>query len=190
MRYKVINRICNGISIIILTGIIMIIGILLIPRLFGYEMYAVMSGSMEPGYPVGSIVMVDTVEAEEIKVGDAIAFYLNDNTVATHRVITVDKQQRTFSTKGDANEIADLSPISFNQLIGKATSHIPMLGYVTLGLKSTKGILISVAILLVLVLLYLVPELVKPESLLQQKNEEPGDIVEEQQEFKEPESES
>ena len=189
MRYKVIIRICNGISILILTGIILIIGILLIPRLFGYEMYAVMSGSMEPGYPVGSIVMVDSVEPEEIEIGDAIAFYLNDNTVATHRVITVDKLQRTFSTKGDANEIADLSPISFNQLIGKATSHIPMLGYITLGLKTTKGILVSVAVLLVLVLLYLVPEIVKPVSKLQHKIEEQGDVVEDQLNCKEPESE-
>ncbi len=40
---------------------------------------------MEPVYPVGSIIYVKRADPQDIQVGEAITFYLNRSTVATHQ---------------------------------------------------------------------------------------------------------
>lgn len=45
-----------------------------IPSLFGYMPYVVLSGSMEPVYPVGSLIYVAPVDANSLEPGDAITF--------------------------------------------------------------------------------------------------------------------
>ena len=88
---KIITKICNALTILILICVLAIVGVLLIPRLAGYETFAVLSGSMEPYYHVGSVVFVDkSVTPEEVKVGDPITFTKTDTLVATHRVIDID----------------------------------------------------------------------------------------------------
>ena len=62
---KIITKICNALTILILVCILAIVGILLIPRVAGYETFAVLSGSMEPYYHVGSVVFVDKSAAPE-----------------------------------------------------------------------------------------------------------------------------
>lgn len=77
---------------------------LVAPRLLGYTPFAVLSGSMEPAYPVGSLIYVQPVEASSLRVGDAVTFVANDQgTVATHRVIDVDGDSALLRTQGDAN---------------------------------------------------------------------------------------
>ena len=49
-------------------------------RVFGIQVYSVISGSMEPEYPVGSLIYVKKVDPDEIKVRDVITYVLpNDN---------------------------------------------------------------------------------------------------------------
>lgn len=44
---------------------------LVLPRLLGYEVYAITSGSMEPAISTGSAVYVKPIRAEEVAEGDA-----------------------------------------------------------------------------------------------------------------------
>jgi len=44
------------------------------PILFGYRPVAVLSGSMEPAYPVGSIIYYKAADFNEINAGDAVTF--------------------------------------------------------------------------------------------------------------------
>ena len=53
------------------------------PVAFGYMPYVVLSGSMEPVYPVGSLIYVAPVDANSLEPGDAITFDRND-AVVTH----------------------------------------------------------------------------------------------------------
>ena len=60
----------------------------------GLKTYKVLSGSMEPEYHVGSVVYVEKSSIDDIEVGDVITFYINDNTVVTHRVIDKDNDDK------------------------------------------------------------------------------------------------
>ncbi len=162
---KIITKICNALTILILVCILAIVGILLIPRVAGYETFAVLSGSMEPYYHVGSVVFVDKSAApEEVEIGDPITFTKTDSLVATHRVIEIDNEKREFRTKGDANDTEDASPVSFDQMVGKAGVSIPLLGYISIYMKTKKGMFGVAAVFIVIILLQLIPELVKPEK--------------------------
>lgn len=76
---------------------LLIAGVLLVPYLFGYRPTAVLTGSMEPVYHVGSVIFVQEVEPEEIKVGDVITFSTAGMSYpTTHRVVSIDTDQAGF----------------------------------------------------------------------------------------------
>lgn len=50
------KKICNVLSMVVFLGLLVIAGFLFVPKMLGYDEYAVLSGSMEPGIPVGAIV--------------------------------------------------------------------------------------------------------------------------------------
>lgn len=162
---KTVTRICNLISTLMIIACLAITAALIAPRLAGREAFAVMSGSMEPYYHVGSIVYVDKdISPEEIQVGDPITFRKADTAVATHRVIAIDEEARQFTTKGDANEVQDMAPVSFDNVIGKAGMSIPLLGYISLNITTKKGMIVAAAVVVVFILLQLIPEILKPEE--------------------------
>lgn len=120
------------------------ISILLLPMIFGIRPFVVLSGSMEPIIHTGSLCYINqNVESTDIVTGDVIAFNIDDATVV-HRVIGLDEENR-FITKGDANEVQDLAPVSSSNYVGKQVFSIPYLGYVSQWLQTTTGIVVVVA---------------------------------------------
>ena len=159
---KTVTKICNFISVIMVLIVIAIGAVMIVPKVMGNDIYAVMSGSMEPYYHVGSVVIVDKhFTPEEIAVGDPI----------THRVIEVNEETREFKTKGDANEVEDLAPVPFENVIGKAGMSVPMVGYIPLYMRTMKGIFCIGAYIIVFILLQIIPELLKPEKEEEQSSE-------------------
>jgi len=67
---------------------------------------------------------------DDIEVGDVITFYINDNTVVTHRVVDKDDDTESFRTKGDANEIEDGGSVAYDKVVGKVVLNVPYLGYI------------------------------------------------------------
>ncbi len=130
---KVIKTIVTALSWLIL-GIILVYVLTALPMLGGYRPIVVLSGSMEPAYPVGSLTYYHACSYEEIEVGDAITFQAGDSLV-THRVTEKQELSRTFTTKGDNNETEDVNPVSETDVVGKTVEmDIPYLGYfVTIG---------------------------------------------------------
>ncbi len=124
---KLIPALCNVLGTLILLAVIAVSVPLSVPRLFGYEAYDVVSGSMEPAIPIGSVVYVGTAEPENVQPGEIIAFYSN-GVVVTHRVIENRFVVGRFITKGDANAENDVNPVAYNEFIGVVKYHIPMLG--------------------------------------------------------------
>ena len=93
-----------------IVSIVLILAFFLVGiKIFGFQIYSVLSGSMEPNYHVGSLVYIKKVEQKELKKGDTITFYLSENTIATHRIKEVVNEDNKiyYRTKGDANEIDD-----------------------------------------------------------------------------------
>jgi signal peptidase I, archaeal type len=153
------KKICNILSGIILIVMALIAGTLLIPHIFGYQTLAVLSGSMEPTYRVGSIVFVKSVAPESVRPGDAITFRLSGDTVATHRVVKVDFAKKQFITKGDANNTED-GPTDYSSLVGRASKFsVPLLGYLSVYIKTRQGILAATAVAVVVILLTFLPDI-------------------------------
>ena len=122
-----IPALCGVLGTLILVLVILSCIPLTLPRLFGYEIYEVVSGSMAPEIPVGSAIYVRPAAPEEIGEQEIIAFWRNGS-VVTHRVLENHKVVGEFITKGDANEIEDFEPIAYDALIGRVERHYPMLG--------------------------------------------------------------
>lgn len=91
---------------------------------FGYRLYKVGSGSMEPYLKVNNYILVK--EVKNYKVNDVIT-YKSDNSYVTHRIVKIKKDKIT--TKGDANNKED-KPISKDKVIGKVTVRFVILGFI------------------------------------------------------------
>ena len=119
-----------------------------LPRKLGYTPMTVASGSMEPTIPTGSVVLVDTVDAASIKVGDVIT-YKSNKTFTTHRVIKLVSTDTgpAFQTQGDANATPDPTPITPDLLEGRVMFHIVGAGYFVQFVGSPVGKLLALIVI-------------------------------------------
>ena len=159
-----LKKICGILSGIILLVLAVLAGLLIIPKLMGYEEMAVLTGSMEPNYPVGSLIFVKEIDPDQLEVGDVITYRLDSDTVVTHRIVEIDKEAQVITTKGDANSSNDGSPVPYSEIVGKAHFKIPYLGYVSMNIKTPKGIITICGVLIAIVLLTFLPEIFSPEE--------------------------
>ena len=95
-------------------------------NLFGFSLFRVVTGSMEPTIPVGSLLLSQQVDVDEVAVGDIVCFYSKDSNllgrVITHRVTEVLPSvdgKILLQTKGDANAVTDFQYVTEENLIGK-----------------------------------------------------------------------
>jgi len=117
-----IRKVCNILSTVLIVLMLLIAGVLLVPYLFGYRPTAVLTGSMEPTYHVGSVIFVKEVEPEEIQVKDVITYSTPGmGYPTTHRVMSIDTDKQVFVTQGDANNVTD-GEIAFSRLLGRNLS--------------------------------------------------------------------
>lgn len=194
---KLVPALCNIIGMLLLLGVIALCLPLTVPRIMGYEVYDVVSGSMEPAIPVGSAVLVKPTDAAQLQEGDIVAYYavkgsnvrpggavMDDNTgagagaggdagdsngedagegadsadateddgagyvgvaddgeaaIVVHRVVTNRSLMGELVTKGDANNVEDLNPIPYDNVIGRVETSIPMIGAFMAIYASTAG---------------------------------------------------
>lgn len=140
------------------------------PRAFGYTPFAVLSGSMEPELPVGSMVFVHQVEPTDIAVGDNVTFYRSDGAVVTHQVYEIDPVAQTIGTQGIANKNADgiimhdAEYTPFSRVIGTVSFCVPYLGFVNAYCTTMPGLLVVVAVLALLVAASIVLDRVVPDE--------------------------
>lgn len=113
-----------------------------------YPIASITSGSMWPELKKGDMVMIQSVEKSELKVGDIIVYknsegISKDNSGFTiHRIIELDKN--SLRTKGDANEIPD-SRIGYDKIIGRTVNwnnkpiRIPQIGNLSIWISEMKN---------------------------------------------------
>lgn len=121
---------CELIGGILLVAVILCCVPLTLPRLAGLQIFEVVSGSMEPAIPTGSLVYVQETAPEEPETGDIIAFYSSSGSgaVITHRVVQNQTVSGQFITKGDANSQEDMTPVSYDYYLGKVVFTLPRMG--------------------------------------------------------------
>jgi signal peptidase len=104
----------------------------LLPSAFSGSLAIVRSSSMEPAMRAGALAVMVPIDAEDVKVGDIIAFGppWDPDVTVSHRVIGVyNDGQILFDTKGDATEDTDPYYVPAQSVHGKVVFNIPYLGY-------------------------------------------------------------
>ncbi len=130
-----LRKVWNAVSSVLVALVVLLAVLLVGVRLVGFQVFTVLSGSMEPTYHTGALIYVKKVDPYTIQVGQPITFLLTEDTVATHRVVEIVKDETDpnvirFRTKGDANEVEDGSLVHYKNVIGVPVFSIPYLGYV------------------------------------------------------------
>lgn len=129
--------------VVILVAASAIVVAVLIPRIAGATPYTILTSSMEPNHPPGTLVVVRPTPVEEIGVGTVITYQLESGrqTVVTHRVTSVgygSDGDRVFTTRGDANDGDDLEPVMPVQIRGTLWYSVPKLGWLGNALDQDK----------------------------------------------------
>ena len=173
-----IRKIWDVFTSILVAGIVILAVLLAGVRVIGLEIYTVLSGSMEPTYHTGSLIYVQDVDPYEIEAGQVITFLLDEDTVATHRVVEVlpDENDPTvirFRTKGDANDAEDGSPVHYKNVLGSPVFSIPQLGYLANYIQNPPGTYIAISVGAILLLLILLPELFSADDAAKPKKRKP-----------------
>ena len=83
------KKIYHILTSLILVILIALAAILFLPKLLGMTPLAVLSGSMEPTYHVGSLIYVKDADPQDVQIGDPITFKISDDTMVTHRVVAI-----------------------------------------------------------------------------------------------------
>lgn len=148
---KVFNYIKNILLTIVFVICISFLGL----RAFGIQSSVVMSGSMEPTLPTGSVVFVDyRYDYNKLKIGDIVVFSANEGMDVIHRI--VEQKPEGFITKGDNNDVQDGLTVTPSTFKGKELFHIPLVGY---GIKMMMQYRINI-IIIGLVIFYFIYQFV------------------------------
>lgn len=148
-----------------LVALVVILALLLVGvRLFGMQVFTVLSGSMEPTYHVGSLIYVKETDPMTLQPGDVITFMLDEDTVATHRIVDVipdeeDPSVIRFQTKGDANDAVDGSLVHYKNVLGTPVFTIPKLGYLASYIQNPPGTYVAISAGAVLLALVFLPDI-------------------------------
>ncbi|MBR5558828.1 MAG: signal peptidase I [Oscillospiraceae bacterium] len=116
-----------------------------LPMPFGTGAAVVLSGSMEPTFSQGDLIIVN--KADSFAEGDIVVFGQNGSLVV-HRIVDMDGEMVT--TRGDANNTND-QPIPVSSLRGRVSFWIPGLGHVVSLLKTPIGTISLLAAAIALV---------------------------------------
>lgn len=120
-----------------------------VPSLGGYCPLIVLTESMHPEIKAGDLIICQTIDADDVKKGDVIAFFdpaSNGSSVVTHRVLEVVEKngKLSFRTRGDNNNTDDRLPVPAENLVGVYKSRIPGAGNVAMFMQSTPGLILCV----------------------------------------------
>lgn len=164
-----LRKVCSILSTILLLILLVLACLLFVPNLLGYQSFAVVSGSMEPTYPVGSIVYAKETPFNELEVGDIISYSISEDTKVTHRITAIDTEKQQFTTKGDANNTEDGEPVNYSSVIGKVVFDVPYLGYLSQYIRTPLGIAIGCGVIFIMILLNFLPDIFSEENKKEEK---------------------
>jgi signal peptidase len=113
-----------------------------VPKVFGYSVVVITTGSMGDTFPVGTYILIQETSPEDIKENDIICFYSEDPSIYgypnTHRVTKVIESNGKYEyiTKGDANAVEDNITAKGDKLIGKYVKRLDGLTWLTGAVRS------------------------------------------------------
>ena len=124
-------------------------------NILGFRQYMVDTGSMEPQYSIGDLIIIKETPKEKIQVGDVINYTsANGIDTITHRVVEILEKDGEiyYKTKGDNNNEEDPDLVNFNQVQGVLVFKISKLGTIIKKMLTENGIIIILAFIILLYL--------------------------------------
>lgn len=129
-------------------------------RIFGLQLYTVLSPSMEPLYHPGTLLYLKDADPSTLQVGDVITFRVDEKTVATHRIVeVVNDSTLFFRTKGDVNQANDTNPVYPEDLLGVPAFHIHYLGYLANYVQEPPGSYYMIIVYITIVFLVVITDI-------------------------------
>lgn len=146
--------VCRILGTVILLAVLAVCLPLSVPKLLGYQVYDVVSGSMAPAIPVHSVVLVQPAAPEKLQPGEIVA-YRSGSSVVIHRLVENHIVEGELVTKGDANAEPDPLKVEYAGVLGTVTAHIPFIGIYAGALNTLPGKLYAFGFIVVAAMLYL-----------------------------------
>ncbi|WP_373604948.1 signal peptidase I SipW [Bacillus sp. AFS017336] len=140
--------------------------------MLGYQLKAVLSGSMEPTFHTGSIIVVKLgTNPSSYQKGDIVTFHM-DNKLITHRIVAVHQKdgEISYKTKGDNNNAQDLWTVYPQNILGKYSNFtIPYIGYALNFVSSKAGSALLLIVPGILLTLFAIRNLFQLRKEFEQK---------------------
>ena len=136
-----VSAVCSALGTLILIILIIVCIPLTVPKFLGYQLYTVVTGSMEPEIPVGSLVVIKESDPKDAQPEEVVAFYgvRDSEAIVTHRVVENRVIMGQLITKGDANATNDMNPVPYDNFIGTVKWSVPGVGIVAQVFTSFEG---------------------------------------------------
>ena len=136
-----------------------------VASLAGFTPMIVETDSMAPTFCAGDLIFIKKCEPASLKEGDIITFHTiiqNEYALNTHRIDSIwdENGMRSYTTKGDNNEIADMHVIADGDIVGKYIGKVQGLGKVMDFLSGSVGFLLVIVLPLLLFFIYQIYNLV------------------------------
>lgn len=139
----------------ICVGLLAVVAIVKSANVWPFGIYTVMTGSMSPTFEAGSVIIVKKADGSSYQAGDILAFTSSDgDMLITHRIMEVETagNSRRYITRGDANNVDDLWPVPQAHAVGRVVFWLNGLGKAIIFIRTGKGILVVVSLMLLLLL--------------------------------------
>ena len=131
--WRYLGFVLSGVLLLLVVGLGL--ALVVIPKATGATPLTVLTSSMEPGLPPGTLVIVRPVAADALRIGDVVTYQMvsGDATVVTHRILSLISSSdgsRSFIVQGDNNSAPDDDPVLAEQIQGRLWYAVPYVGYV------------------------------------------------------------
>lgn len=123
-----------------------------VPDFMGYKPMIVLSGSMETEIYAGDLAIVKVIDPSELKVGDIIAFRVEELVATTHRIVNIVESdgEMKFETKGDNNNTNDRDLVSYSDVEGIYLFRVAGFGNAFMFIQKPLGLAVVLLVIFVL----------------------------------------
>ncbi|MEK7527593.1 MAG: signal peptidase I [Patescibacteria group bacterium] len=181
MKKALLKKLFLSGEIIFGTILVLVIVVSVFPLIPPFKNYyhsrTVLTGSMEPKIPKGSVVINQWVDQKNLKVDDVITYqHPADKKIiyVTHRVVKIDKTGLLWrlETKGDANPASDFGLVTQAGIEGKVILIIPLIGYLIEFFKTLVGFILLIVLPLLIFIVRQVKDVIKlwPKRVIPRKS--------------------
>jgi signal peptidase I len=119
-----------------------------LPLAFGARPLVVLSGSMEPTFAAGDVIVVERIAPADARVGDVVTYRDPQGLLVTHRVRSVRARGESFElvTRGDANNASERWTLAGDGELSRTLYRVPLAGHVLAHTSTREGKLVLIGL--------------------------------------------